>query len=173
MSKRRSVARGPAGVVLAIVAASWVTMAHAAPRQTPSGYEVPRYITLKFAKVNARAGPGDDHKLLFVYRKRGLPLQVIAETSEWRRVCDQDGQVAWIHKRVTDGRRAVINTSRSPAPLLASPKAGSETAALLNVRAMAELDQCKKGWCRINTDGAKGWVREGSLWGTATRPQCR
>ena len=76
MSKRRSVARGPAGVVLALVAASWVTMAHAAPRQTPSGYEVPRYITLKFAKVNARAGPGDDHKLLFVYRKRGLAVEI-------------------------------------------------------------------------------------------------
>ena len=67
----------------------------------------------------------------------------------------------------------MINTSKRPAPLLASPKAGSETVALLNVRAMAGLDQCKKGWCRINTDGAKGWVREGSLWGTATRPQCR
>ena len=173
MSNRRSVARGLAGLALALVAASWVTNAHPAPRQTPSGYEVPRYVTLKFAKVNARAGPGDDHKLLFVYRKRGLPLQVIAETSEWRRVCDPDGQVAWIHKRVTDGRRAVINTSKSPTPLLANPRAGSETAALLNVRAMAELDQCRRGWCRINTDGAKGWVREGSLWGTATRPQCR
>ena len=167
---------GSRRVFLAIVALLGLgtpAFAESARRQTPSGYDVPRYITLKFAKVNARAGPGDDHKLLFVYRTRGLPLQVIAETSEWRRVCDPDGQVAWVHKRVTDGRRAVINTSRRPAPILNSPKPEAATIALLDVRAMAELDQCKQGWCRISADGAKGWVREGSLWGTSQKPQCR
>lgn len=142
MIKRTSRAR----VIAALIAVAIPVKAPAAERQTPSGFEVPRYITLKFAKVNARAGPGDDHKLLFVYRMRGLPLQVIAETSEWRRICDPEGQIAWVHKRVTDGRRAVFNTTKGPAPILHSPKPGSETVALLNVRAMAELDQCKKGW---------------------------
>ena len=176
MSKRRSHASAIAGLASAaagLFGLAFPVATQAAERQTPSGYEVPRYITLKFAKVNARAGPGDDHKLLFVYRKRGLPLQVIAETSEWRSVCDPVGQGAWVHRRVTDGRRAVINTSKSPQPILHSPKPGADTVALLNVRAMAELDQCKKGWCRINADGAKGWVREGGLWGTAPAPQCR
>ena len=84
-------------------------------RQTPSGMPVPRYVSLKFDKVNARAGPGDDHKLLFVYRVRGLPLQVIAETSEWRRVCDPEGTLAWVHKRVTD-RRTTMNTTAQPWP---------------------------------------------------------
>lgn len=158
------------GLAISIAAAGW---AHAAERQTPSGYPVPRYVTLKFAKVNARKGPGDDHKLLFVYRTRGLPLQVIAETSEWRRVCDPEGQVAWVHKRVTDGRRAVINTGQRPAPLLHSPKPGASVVALLSVRAMAELDRCDKGWCKVKAEGAKGWVREGSVWGTSETPQCR
>ena len=36
-------------------------------RVTPSGLPVPRYVTLKFDAVNARAGPSDDHKLLWVY----------------------------------------------------------------------------------------------------------
>ena len=31
---------------------------------TPSGLPVPRYVSLKFDPVNARAGPGDDHRLL-------------------------------------------------------------------------------------------------------------
>lgn len=158
------------GVAILIAAAG---VARAAERQTPSGYPVPRYVTLKFAKVNARKGPGDDHKLLFVYRARGLPLQVIAETSEWRRVCDPEGQVAWVHKRVTDGRRAVINVSGRPTPLLRSPKPAASTAAFLNVRAMAELVRCEKGWCKVRVDGASGWVREGGVWGTAERPQCR
>ena len=55
---------------------------------TPSGLPVPRYVSLKFDSVNARAGPSDDHRLLWVFHARGLPVQVIAETEDWRRVCD-------------------------------------------------------------------------------------
>lgn len=145
----------------------------AAERPTPSGYPVPRFVTLKFGKVNARAGPGDDHRLLWVYRTRGLPVQVVAETAEWRRVCDPEGGVAWVHKRVTDGRRAVINTRRQPQPLYGKPRNGAEPAAYLNVRAMAALVRCEKGWCKVKADGAAGWVREGALWGTSEALQCR
>lgn len=155
------------------MAAAKETAKEAAERPTPSGYPVPRYVTLKFGKVNARSGPGDDHRLQFVYHAKGLPLQVVAETSEWRRVCDPEGQVTWVHKRVTDGRRSVINMSPRPAPLYRSPKPGAETAAFLNVRAMAALVRCEKGWCRVKADGASGWVREGALWGTAEAVQCR
>src|SRR6185437_5073069 len=81
-------ALGLAGAVLAIGIGQAASVPEKpAERQTPSGMPVPRYVSLKFDKVNARSGPGDDHRLLFVYRVRGLPLQVIAETSEWRRVC--------------------------------------------------------------------------------------
>ena len=145
----------------------------AAERQTPSGMPVPRYVSLKFDKVNARAGPGDDHKLLFVYRVRGLPLQVIAETSEWRRVCDPEGTLAWVHKRVTDGRRTTINMSGHPVPLLKHPKEGFKEAAYLNPKALATLDRCDKGWCKVKADHASGWVREGALWGTTDGLQCR
>lgn len=156
-----------------VLALSAPAIAFGAERQTPSGLPVPRYVTLKFGKVNARSGPGDDHRLLWVYNTRGLPVQVVAETAEWRRVCDPEGAMAWVHKRVTDGRRAVINTLNRPAPLLRKPKAGAEPGAFLNVRAMASLVRCEKGWCKVKADGASGWVRQGTLWGTSDALQCR
>ena len=166
--------RGRAPAILALIAAGALSGAWApAERQTPSGYPVPRYVTLKFAKVNARAGPSEEHRLKFIYRKRGLPVQVVAETSDWRRVCDPEGQVTWVHKRVTDGRRNVINMGARPAALYRSPKPGTEPAAYLNVRALAALVRCEKGWCKVKADGAVGWVREGALWGTSDAPQCR
>jgi SH3-like domain-containing protein len=170
LSTSRGRALGCAALVAAAVLAQPVV---AADRPTPSGYPVPRYVTLKFGKVNARAGPGDDHRLLWVYRTKGLPVQVVAETSEWRRVCDPEGGRAWVHKRVTDGRRAVINLQNRPAALLRKPKSGAEAAAFLNARALASLDRCQKGWCKVKADGASGWVREGTLWGTVESPQCR
>jgi SH3-like domain-containing protein len=142
-------------------------------RPTPSGLPVPRYVSLKFDKVNARAGPGDDHRLLWVYRVRGLPLQVVAETSEWRRVCDPDGGLAWVHKRTTDGRRMTMNTATLPAPLRARPKPVAQIDAYLKPRAMAALVRCEKGWCRVRADDETGWVRTGELWGTNEAVQCR
>jgi SH3-like domain-containing protein len=160
-------------VALVWLAASLAVGARAAERQTPSGMPVPRFVSLKFDKVNARAGPGDDHRLLWVYRVRGLPLQVIAETSEWRRVCDPQGQTAWVHKRTTDGRRTVMNTGPLAVELARKPKPGAKPAAYLNSEATAALDRCGKGWCKVHLDGASGWVREGALWGTSDAPQCR
>lgn len=145
----------------------------AADRPTPSGLPVPRYVTLKFGQVNARSGPGDDHRLLWVYRVKGLPVQVVAETSEWRRICDPDGGLVWVHKRTTDGRRAVINTSKQPAALRKRPKDKAAAAGFLNPRALAALDRCDRGWCKVRVDGLAGWTREGALWGTAEAPQCR
>jgi SH3-like domain-containing protein len=162
-----------AALAMAFAAGSGEASAAQAERQTPSGMPVPRYVSLKFDKVNARAGPGDDHKLLWVYRARGLPLQVIAETLEWRRVCDPEGATAWVHKRVTDGRRTVMNTQAQPAALYRRPKEDAKVAAYLNPKALANLDRCSKGWCRVKADHASGWVREGGLWGTSDALQCR
>ena len=144
-----------------------------AKRQTPSGLDVPRYVTLKFAKVNARAGPGDDHRLLWVYRTKELPLQVVAETAEWRRVCDPQGALAWVHKRTVDGRRTALNTSAKPVALRRNPKPGAEVAAYLQAGAMASLVRCRKGWCRVKAGGESGWTPIGALWGTADALQCR
>jgi len=162
-----------AAALCTAVAAVGMSAAHAADGPTPSGLPVPRYVSLKFYKVNARAGPGDDHRLLWVYRVRGLPLQVVAETSEWRRVCDPQGQLAWVHRRTTDGRRMTINMSAAPAPLRRRPRDDARVAAYLNPHAMAALVRCEKDWCRVRAEGSSGWVRAGALWGTDEAPQCR
>ena len=161
-------------VAAALAAGSLGASAAPAPeRQTPSGLPVPRYVSLKFDKVNARAGPGDDHRLLWVYRARGLPLQVIAETSEWRRVCDPDGELAWVHKRTTDGRRTTINMTVTPAPIYRRPKETARVVAYLKPKAMAALVRCDQDWCKVRAQDADGWVRAGELWGTVDAVQCR
>lgn len=144
----------------------------AADRPTPSGLPVPRYISLKFDTVNARAGPGDDHRLLWVYHAKGLPVQVLAENSEWRRICDPDRGMAWVHRRVTDGRRSVMRTKPQPLALLKRPKADARAVAYLKPRALASLDRCEDGWCLLKVDGIKGWAPASGVWGVDERPQC-
>jgi SH3-like domain-containing protein len=120
----------------------------------------------------ARAGPSDDHRLLWVYHARGLPVQVIAETVEWRRICDPDGQMSWVHKRTTDGRRTLMPLGKLPLPLRAKPRGDAAVSAYLAPRAVADLDKCQKDWCRVRIGQADGWAPAAAFWGLAETPQC-
>lgn len=145
----------------------------ASGRIGPSGLPVPRYVALKFDEVNARAGPGEDHKVLWVYRTKNLPVQVVAETRDWRRICDPQGGLAWVKGRVTDGRRTVMRVSPQPLAMRAQPKLEAKTDAYLSGEAVAALDRCEGGWCRVKAGGRKGWVPENAVWGTDPKTQCR
>ena len=147
--------------------------AHAEPRLTPSGQPVPRYISLKFDKVYARAGPSEDHKLLWVYHVKGLPVQVAAENSEWRRICGPDGGMAWVHKRLTSGENTVLRKKPTPLALHKKPKAEAAIIAYLNPRSMAALIKCEDGWCRVRADKVTGWAAAAELWGTSDAVQCK
>ena len=161
-----------AAAALAGLAAGAALAADAA-RPTPSGFPVPRYVSLKFDEVNARGGPGDDYKLLWVYRVKGLPLQVVAETPEWRRVCDPQRGLAWVKATGVDGRRTVLSLSPVPLALRGKPDPAAKIEAYLAARAVAELDRCKGGWCRVKASGAAGWVVAADVWGADDQRQCR
>jgi len=171
-------ARRTAGALAGLVALALSNSPMAAEkdkeRPTPSGLPVPRYVSLKFDVVNARSAPGDDSRLLWVYRARGLPVQVVAETNEWRRICDPERGLAWVHRRTTDGRRMVMRLQAQPLAMLANPKEGAKVNAYLAPRALAELDRCNKdGWCKLKAGHRDGWAPAAEVWGTAEEPQCR
>lgn len=46
------------------------------------------------ALAQARVAPGGSERIKWVYARRGLPVQVIAEAKNWQRICDPDGAVA-------------------------------------------------------------------------------
>jgi SH3-like domain-containing protein len=164
---------GGLAAALALLAAPSVA-ADKADRPTPSGLPVPRYVSLKFDTVNARSAPGDDSRLLWVYHARGLPVQVVAETAEWRRICDPERGLAWVHRRTTDGRRMAMRLKPEPLAMHAKAAAASRTVAYLAPRALAELDRCNKdGWCKLKAGHESGWVPAAEVWGTAEAPQCR
>src|ERR1700761_7871602 len=141
-------------------------------RPTPSGLPVPRYVSLKFDTVNARSAPGDDSRLLWVYHAKGLPVQVVAETAEWRRICDPERGLAWVHRRTTDGKRMVMRLQAQPLALHAGADDKSRVVAYLASRALADLDRCNKdGWCKLKAGHASGWAPAAEVWGTDEDPQ--
>jgi SH3-like domain-containing protein len=140
---------------------------------TPSGYCVPRYVSLKRGEVYGRKGPGKDYPTVFVYHVRGLPVQVIDETSDWRRICDPDGGAAWVSSSMIDGRRTVMAPGAAPIALRQSAADAAAPAAYLQPRAVADLGDCRGDWCQVSAGGAHGWVKSSEVWGLAAAAQCR
>ena len=104
----------------------------------------------------------------------GLPVQVVAETPEWRRICDPEHGLAWVHRRTTDGRRTVMRLKPEPLAMHAGANAQSRIKAYLAPRSLAELERCDKdGWCKLRAGRADGWAPAAEVWGTADAPQCR
>lgn len=155
---------------LGVMAGAGATMPDGRP--TPTGLEVPRWVSLKSSEVRARSGPGLDYEILWEYHAAGLPVQVIAETREWRKICDPDGAVAWIHRTVASGRRNVFNTTAQEIPIRTGR---SDTAALrarLSPRSIVSLDECRDGWCRVRAHKLRGWLPQRAVFGAQTRALC-
>ena len=132
-----------------------------------------QYATLKVAPVNARVGPGEDYKALWTFQAKGVPVQIVETSEDWRRICDPEGGLAWVRARALDSRRRVMRTVQSDLPMRVAPSAEAKVTAILAARATAELSTCKAGWCRINVDHATGWVRADEVWGAQDGPQCK
>ena len=142
-------------------------------RQTPSGLPVPRYVSLKYAVVNARAGPGDDYPLKWVYHAKNLPLQVVAETEDWRRVCDSQGSLSWIHRRTaSDTHRTVLRADAQDLPLYARPSSTAAQTAELRAHAIADLKTCKGDWCKLAVGHVQGWAPADQVWGAQDVALC-
>ena len=133
-----------------------------------SGLPIPRYVSLKSDHVNVRAGPTKDNDVAWVYTRSGLPVEITAESENWRRIRDWEGAEGWVYHSMLTGRRtALVNAKEKDAlvPLQAKPDAGSEVIARLQTGVLGTVKSCTGTWCRIFGNGLDGWVAQERLWG--------
>lgn len=134
---------------------------------TASGLPIPRFVSLRSSEVNLRVGPGHHFPTDWVYQRTHLPLEVIAEFGDWRKVRDLDATQGWIHKSLLSGRRHVlVMTDR--AALRVSDNTQARVVAYLQTGVIASLKKTDGDWCYIElrqTPSYKGWIQKRFLWG--------
>ncbi len=138
-----------------------------------TGLPVPRFVTITSDEANLRTGPGRRFPVEWVYVRRSLPVEVIAEFDTWRKTRDVDGVVGWVHQSLLSGRRSAIVTGTDQHPLRTAPRAAAPVAAVAEPGVIAHLVECPgpsatgtgSGWCRIEGPGFDGWLPETALWG--------
>ena len=147
--------------------------AEATKCKTRSGFPVPRFVSLKSGEVNARKGPGEDHRILWVWRVKNMPLMVVAESRDWRKVRAPNGDEAWVKAQMVDGGSSVMRTRPGDLPLLEKPKPGARTVAYLRSGAVAVQRKHKDGWNQLKAGGEEGWAPADEVWGGGPAPDCK
>lgn len=138
-------------------------------RTGPSGLALPRFVSLKSDRINVRRGPGRDHEVVWVFVRAGLPVEVVQEFENWRRIRDSEGEEGWVFHSLLSGRRTALIEpwAKDGDPVPAHKKADSDAAvsAFLKPGVLADVYECNGTWCRIGGDGWSGWIDQKRLWG--------
>lgn len=138
-----------------------------------SGRPLPRFVSLKSDRVNLRQGPGTDYPTSWVFRRAGLPLEVVKEFEAWRQVRDAEGTTGWVLQSLLSGRRTalVLPWERKPdkQPVLVSVMEGdsASTRVLVRVEAgvIASVHSCDGRWCDVTIESFRGYIEQNKLWG--------
>jgi SH3-like domain-containing protein len=129
-----------------------------------SGLPVPRYVSLRSNQINLRSGPGMNFPIQWVYQRKHMPVEIIAEFDTWRKIRDWQGTVGWVHQSMLDGSRYVMITG-SEQILRQDASETSQPAARLMPGVIPELLKCDGAWCRLYIEGYKGWLKRDEFYG--------
>jgi len=127
-----------------------------------SGLKVPRFVSLKSKKANIRVGPGVDYPIKFVYQRRNMPLEVIEEFGNWRKVRDVEGGEGWVLHSLLTGKRHALVKDES---VMFNVYKGERAVMRLGKDVQVEVNECRRMQCEVKFEGTKGWVVKPNLWG--------
>src|SRR2546422_4175230 len=131
---RRIVRRAPVMALAVIAALTCAAAARAAGELgagPKSGLPMPRFVSLKPDRVNVRGGPTRDHEVTFVYTRAGLPVEITAESDNWRRIRDWEGSEGWVYHSLLSGRRTAVVTPKDKKELVPLYDQGDSSATVI------------------------------------------
>jgi SH3-like domain-containing protein len=135
-----------------------------------TGLPLPRFASLKSDKVNVRTGPGKSYPIDWVFTRAKMPVEIIAEFENWRKIRDWEGVEGWVHSSLIKGTRSVIFIQNG-FEIRDDLSFDSDPVAVVNPSVAGLLRKCQQGWCLVEVqnpnkgDKHKGWVHHSYVWG--------
>ena len=156
-TRRRAMALLSAGVLMS-------GPAGAATLGPVTNLPLPRYVSLRSSEINVRRGPGLNYPKDWVFQRAGLPVKIVEEYGDWRKIVDSDDAGGWVYHALLTGRRTVLITANTVL-LRARPTDGAEATVELHQGVVARLNACQPSWCEMVIEDFRGWAPKTDLWG--------
>ncbi len=132
--------------------------------EVSSGLPLPRFASLKSDNVFVRTGPSMDYPIKWIYKKDGLPVEIIQEFDSWRKIKDPNGDSGWAHKILLTGKKmaqiigddmaVAYNNTEMDKPVVKFEKG-----------VIVHVEECQKLMCRVHFAPYEGWIEKKHLWG--------
>ena len=129
-----------------------------------TGLPLPRFVSLRASEVNMRTGPGIRYPIEWKLLYRHMPVEIIAEFENWRKIREWQGSVGWVHKSMLSGQRWVI-VHKGKQVLRRNAKPEAPPVAQIEKKVIGKIEKCDKSWCKIDFSGFTGWMRHHQIWG--------
>ncbi|MBS0481085.1 MAG: hypothetical protein JSR96_02840 [Proteobacteria bacterium] len=130
--------------------------------------KTPYWASIRAGVVNMRAGPGEDYRIDWVYRRPQLPVRVVRMMEGWRLVEDPDGARGWVLARFLTRQRTAYVRNKGLADMRSDR--GDDARLLWHVEpgVIALIGDCDSGWCAVTIGDRKGFMKQDRLWGAGT-----
>lgn len=146
-----------------IIAAA-ALMAVVGPAAAQSDVELPYWASINVDEARMRKGPSPDVPVIWEYRRKDLPVKVVARFETWRKIEDPDGTQGWMAARLLSRTRTAIVTG-GIRPMREEPSASAAVAFRAEAGVVGRITDCKDGWCLLDVKGRKGWIEADHIWG--------
>ena len=137
----------------------------AVPALAQDAAKTPYWATVRSEEVNMRVGPGEDYRIIWVYKRPLLPLKVLRMKEGWRYVEDPGGAKGWVLGSLLARKRGGYIQGTEPAEIREGAGGGSKLLWRLAPGVIGELGDCAKGWCGFAVGPRKGYVAQDRIWG--------
>jgi len=126
---------------------------------------IPRFVSLSADQVYARSGPGTRFPVAWVYQRKNLPVEIVQEFDNWRKIRDIDGEEGWVHQSLLSGKRYIIQNTNQNISLMRRQEVDSRTVALIEKGAILRINTCSTQQCFVSASGFDGWISKDFVWG--------
>jgi SH3-like domain-containing protein len=148
----------------AILLLVWASGAAFAADEEAAALKVPRFVSLHSDKVNLRSGPGSQYPIDWVLTRKDMPVEIVQQFQQWRRIREWDGTEGWVQEHMVNGKRSVVVTGGVRA-LYAQPDQSGSVVARVEPGVVARLLECRSAWCHVEANDISGWLHRGDIWG--------
>ncbi|MGV7121338.1 SH3 domain-containing protein [Sphingopyxis sp. 550A] len=146
------------------ILAAAALLAVVGPAAAQSDVELPYWASISVDEARMRKGPSPDVPVLWEYRRKDLPVRVIARFETWRKIEDPDGTQGWMAARLLSRTRTAIVTG-GIRPMRDEPDVSAAVAYRAEPGVVGRITDCKNGWCRFDVGGRRGWIETDHIWG--------
>lgn len=125
----------------------------------------PYWVSVTAGDALMRTGPAQTYPAVWRYRRRGLPMRVVATHPNWRKLQDPEGATGWMMVRLLSDVRTALVTGGEPRPMHASADSASRVRYLAEPGVVGRIEGCSAGWCEVDVGGRRGFIRAEHVWG--------